>query len=138
MEVSASPRPQPSRLYRWIVLIFISLAMFGNYYAYDSVAPVFDLLKEQLGYSDQELGGLYSVYSIAAIIVLLAGGYIIDRFGTKRSVLLFGAICFVAAIVTASSAELGIMLAGRFLLGLGAEPLIVAVTTGPATWFKRK
>lgn len=136
--VTGSSRPQPTRLYRWIVLIFISLAMFGNYYAYDAIAPVFDLLKEQLGYSDQELGGLYSVYSIAAIIVLLFGGYIIDRFGTKRSVLLFGVICLVAAAVTALSPDLRIMLAGRFLLGLGAEPLIVAVTTALAKWFKGK
>ena len=28
------------------------------------------------------------------------------------------------------------MLVGRFLLGLGAEPLIVAVTTALAKWFK--
>ncbi len=112
----------PSRLFRWIVLIFISLAMFGNYYAYDSIAPVFDLLKQQLGYTDEDLGLLYTVYSIAAIIVLLVGGYIIDRFGTKRSVLLFGVICLIAAAVTAASPKLWIMLTGRFLLGLGGRP----------------
>lgn len=129
---------EPSRAFRWLVLIFISLAMFGNYYAYDAIAPVFDMLKEQLGFTDQELGLLYSVYSVAAIIVLLIGGYIIDKFGTKRSVLLFGVICLVAAAVTASSPDLGVMLTGRFLLGIGAEPLIVAVTTALAKWFKGK
>jgi MFS family permease len=129
---------EPSRLYRWVVLICISLAMFGNYYAYDSTGPIFDLLKQQLGYTDEQLGLLYTVYSIAAVIVLLIGGYIIDRFGTKKSVLLFGVICLVAAAVTASSPKLEIMLTGRFLLGLGAEPLIVAVTTALAKWFKGK
>lgn len=137
-EQSTTSLPPPSRLYRWIVLICISLAMFGNYYAYDATGPVFDLLKEQVGFTDQELGLLYTVYSIAAIIVLLIGGYIIDRFGTKKSVLFFGVICLVAAAVTASSPKLGVMLAGRFLLGLGAEPLIVAVTTALAKWFKGK
>ena len=34
----------PSPIYRWSVLIFVSLAMFGNYYIYDSIAPIFDLL----------------------------------------------------------------------------------------------
>jgi MFS family permease len=129
---------EPPRSYRWIVLVVISLSMFGNYYAYDAVAPVFDLLKEQLNYSDKDLGLLYTVYSIAAVLVLLIGGYIIDRFGTKKSVLLFGAICLIAAAVTAASPELTIMAAGRFLLGLGAEPLIVAVTTALAKWFKGK
>ncbi|HWP83503.1 MAG TPA: MFS transporter [Bacteroidota bacterium] len=135
--MTQSPRPLPA-VYRWVVLFFISLAMFGNYYAYDATAPVFDLLKQQIGYSDQQLGLLYTVYSVAAVIVLLIGGYIIDRFGTKLSVLLFGVICLIAAAVTASSPELWVMLTGRFLLGLGAEPLIVAVTTALAKWFKGK
>jgi hypothetical protein len=26
-------RPEPGRMYRWLVLIFVSLAMFGSYYA---------------------------------------------------------------------------------------------------------
>ena len=41
-------RPQPSHFYRWVVLIFVSLAMFGNYYVYDCIAPVADLLAKQL------------------------------------------------------------------------------------------
>jgi MFS family permease len=118
--------------------VFISLAMFGNYYVYDSAAPVFDLLSSQLGFTDQQLGLLYSVYSVAAVLVLLVGGYIIDRWGTKKSVTLFAVICLVAAFVTAVSSHFGVMLAGRFLLGVGAEPLIVAVTTALAKWFKGK
>ena len=132
------PRPEPPPAYRWTVLVFISMAMFGNYYVYDAAAPVFDLLKSQLGYSDQQLGLLYSVYSIAAVLVLLAGGYIIDRFGTRFSVFLFGAICLVAAAVIAASPAFEVMATGRFLLGLGAEPLIVAVTTALAKWFRGK
>ncbi|MGA9117558.1 MAG: MFS transporter [Bacteroidota bacterium] len=130
--------PEPPRRHRWLVLFLISLPMFGNYYAYDSTGPIFDLLKSQAQFTDEHLGLLYSVYSIAAILVLLAGGYVVDRYGTKRSILLFGAVCLVAAVVTASSPALGVMLTGRFLLGLGAEPLIVAVTTALARWFRGK
>jgi MFS family permease len=126
----------PTPLYRWLVLIFISLAMFGNYYIYDSIAPIADLLKSQLNYSDEQIGSLYSAYSFAAIIVLLIGGFIIDRFGTKTSTLVFAIICFIAALVTALSPKFEIMVIGRVLLGLGAEPLIVAITTALAKWFK--
>lgn len=135
---SQSLLPRPSPLYRWTVLVFISLAMFGNYYVYDSAAPVFDLLSSQLGFTDQQLGLLYSVYSIAAVLVLLIGGYIIDRWGTKKSITLFAIICMVAAFVTAFSPKFGVMASGRFILGIGAEPLIVAVTTALAKWFKGK
>jgi MFS family permease len=61
--------------------------MFGSYYPYDAIAPVADLLSNQLGYSDEQIGSLYSAYSIAAVLVLLVGGYVIDRYGTKRSIL---------------------------------------------------
>jgi MFS family permease len=130
--------PAPTPLYRWTVLIFISLAMFGNYYVYDSAAPVFDLLSSQLGFTDQQLGLLYSVYSVAAVLVLLVGGYIIDRWGTKKAITLFALICLAAAFTTAASSQFAVMAAGRFLLGVGAEPLIVAVTTALAKWFKGK
>lgn len=129
---------QPPTFYRWMVLVFISFAMFGNYYVYDSIAPIADILKSQVGFTDENIGSLYSVYSIAAIIILLIGGYIIDRFGTKLSVMLFGIVCFLAALITAISSEFYYMLIGRLMLGLGAEPLIVAITTALAKWFKGK
>lgn len=138
MATDATLRPEPPPFYRWTVLVFVSLAMFGNYYPYDAVAPVADLLSSQLGYTDEQIGSLYSMYSIAAVLVLLAGGYIIDRYGTKRSIFLFSVICLVAAAITAASADIRVMLAGRFLLGVGSEPLIVAVTTALAKWFRGK
>ena len=36
------------------------------------------------------------------------------------------------------SSDLTVMLAARFLLGVGSEPLIVAITTALAKWFKGK
>lgn len=126
----------PSPAYRWFVLIVISLAMFGNYYVYDSIAPIADMLKADLGFSDENIGSLYSVYSIAAVIVLLLGGVVIDRFGTVLSTIVFGGLCAVAAIVNAISDDFVVMAAARFILGLGAEPLIVAITTALAKWFK--
>lgn len=134
----AAPRIEPPPYVRWAVLVCLSLAMFGNYYPYDAVAPVADLLVEQLGFSDEQIGMLFSVYSIAAVLVLLAGGYVIDRYGTRRSIFVFAVICLVAAGITASSADIRVMLVGRFLLGIGSEPLIVAVTTALAKWFRGK
>jgi MFS family permease len=133
---AAPAQKGPSPAYRWLVLIIISLAMFGNYYVYDSIAPIADMLKTDLGFSDENIGSLYSVYSIAAVIVLLLGGVFIDRYGTVKSTILFGGLCAVAAIINALSDDFVVMAVARFILGLGAEPLIVAVTTALAKWFK--
>ncbi len=135
---TAPLRPGPTIGVRWAALVFLSLAMFGNYYVYDSIAPIADLLKSQLGFTDENIGSLYTVYSIAALLTLLAGGFIIDRIGTKKSTFIFGVICLAGGVLTAVSPELKFMLAGRLVLGLGAESLIVAVTTALAKWFKGK
>ncbi|UCG51026.1 MAG: MFS transporter, partial [Candidatus Latescibacterota bacterium] len=130
--------PPPPTHYRWSVLVVISLAMFGNYYVYDAVSPIADLLKSQLSFSDKNIGTLNAIYSAPNIIMVLIGGIIIDRIGVKRATMLFGILCFGGAVITAVSGKLAIMATGRLIFGLGAESLIVAVTTALAKWFKGK
>jgi MFS family permease len=129
---------EPPRSYRWTVLVLISLAMFGNYYIYDSVSPLADVLKQQLGFSDTNIGLLNAIYSIPNVIMVLIGGMIIDRIGTRLATLIFAVLCLAGAAITAASGTLEVMAAGRLVFGLGAESLIVAVTTAIAKWFRGK
>jgi MFS family permease len=138
MPTAVAVRPEPTPMFRWLVLVCISLAMFGNYYVYDCISPMADLLKQQLRFSDSNIGLLQAIYSFPNIVMVLIGGVIIDRIGVKRSTLLFGVICFLGAVVTALTASLAIMASGRLIFGLGAESLIVAVTTAIARWFRGK
>jgi MFS family permease len=135
---AATARPAPPRAYRWLVLVFISLAMFGNYYVYDCISPMADVLKARLGFTDANIGLLQAIYSIPNIVMVLIGGLIIDRIGTRRATLAFGVTCLLGAVVTSLSGSLAVMAAGRLIFGLGAESLIVAVTTAIAKWFKGK
>jgi MFS family permease len=135
---TSAVRPPPPVFYRWAVLIVISLAMFGNYYVYDAVSPIADLLKAQLGFSDAQIGLLNAIYSFPNIIMVLIGGIVIDRIGVKKATLLFGVLCLAGAGITASTGMLAVMAAGRLVFGIGAESLIVSVTTAIAKWFKGK
>jgi len=130
--------PPPPRAYRWLVLILISLAMFGNYYIYDAISPLADVLVTQLHFTDSDIGLLQGIYSLPNIIMVLIGGFIIDRLGTKKSTLIFAVLCLLGAVITVSSGTLFVMATGRLVFGLGAESLIVAVTTAIAKWFKGK
>ena len=82
-------KPRPSSFLRWSALLLVSLGMFGNYYIYDSISPLADLLKTQLGFSDSNIGMLNAIYSFPNIIMVLVGGLIIDRIGTRISVIIF-------------------------------------------------
>lgn len=131
-------RPEPSRFYRWAVLIFVSLAMAGNYYIYDSINALERIFIDHLGFSATQFGWLNASYSVAAVATLLVGGIIIDRIGTKKSILAFAIICLLGAAITAARGSAPLMITGRTVLGLGAESMIVAVTTALAKWFKGK
>jgi MFS family permease len=136
--MTETARPQPSTLYRWIVLVFVSLTMFGNYYVYDCIAPIADLLASQLGFSDANIGLLQAIYSIPNVFMVLVGGVLVDRIGTRKAVFIFGAVCFLGSFLTVLSGKLALMAAGRLIFGMGAESLIVAVTTAIAKWFRGK
>jgi MFS family permease len=131
-------RPETPRSYRWIVLVVVSLTMFGNYYVYDCIAPIADLLAKQLGFSDSNIGLLQAIYSFPNIFMVLIGGYVVDRIGTRKGIFLFGTVCMIGALVTVLQGRLFVMAAGRLIFGLGAESLIVAVTTAVAKWFRGK
>ena len=165
-QTPAAAAAATTRFYRWLVLVFISLAMFGNYYVYDCIGPLAPLLSKQ-GFTDSSIGLLQAIYSFPNIVMVLIGGIIIDRIGTKKSTMLFGVHLLrrgggdgLAGDARARAARLGVnallkvfgwvfdvssvppvvavMAAGRLLFGLGAESLIVAVTTAIARWFKGK
>jgi MFS family permease len=133
---AASSKPQPTAAVRWSVLLFVSLAMFGNYYIYDSIAPVARILSEQLGFTDTQIGILNAIYSFPNIIMVLIGGIIVDRYGTRTATLVFTAICMLGAVLTVASSSFYMMALARLIFGLGAESMIVAVTAALGHWFK--
>src|SRR5579871_5096563 len=98
--MSETTRPEPSSLFRWLVLIFVSLTMFGNYYVYDCIAPIADLLTKQLHFSDSNIGLLQAIYSIPNVVMVLVGGYVVDRIGTRKAIFIFGVLCLVGACIT--------------------------------------
>ena len=59
---------------RWWVLALIAVVIAGNYYAWDSIAPVADLLRRQRGFSQSDIGLLNAVYAVPNIPLSLVGG----------------------------------------------------------------
>ena len=129
---------EPPPWYRWAVLVAISVPMCGNYYVYDAISPLANVLKAQLDLSDDNIGLLNAIYSFPNIGMVLVGGIIVDRIGARRATLLFGALCTLGAILTAATGIFWVMATGRLVFGIGAESLIVAVTAALAKWFRGK
>jgi MFS family permease len=126
---------RPSLAIQLGMFLAISLASVGNYYVYDSIGPVADLLSSQLGFSDTQIGTLNAIYSLPNIFMVLIGGVLVDRFNARSVTVVTAAVCLAGAILTALGSQFAVMAVGRLLFGLGAETMIVAVTVAFAQWF---
>ena len=95
------PVAQPGRTVAWVVAVLVAISLFGNFYVYDSIGPVADLLQQQRGFSDSQIALLNAIYSLPNVVLILVGGVLVDRFGAVRMGIATAAICFAGALLTA-------------------------------------
>jgi MFS family permease len=129
----------PSRgLYRYAVLVIAGLLTFGSYFAYDSVGALVDTLLKAWDTDREAIGGLYTLYSVAAIFVVFLGGMLIDRIGTRAASLLFSGLIVIGACIVALAPNVTVAGLGRLVFGAGSESLVVAQSAILARWFRGK
>lgn len=126
------------RAYRFTLLFFISMLTFGSYFAYDSIGALANVLVEALHMKSGTIGSLYTWYSVAAILIVLVGGIINDRLGTRRASLLFCTLVLVGAVIVALAPSTTFLFIGRFIFGAGSESLVVTQMAFISRWFKGK
>ena len=123
------------RAVAWTVLALLALAYYGNYYVYDSIGPVAELLERERGFSDSQIGILNAIYSLPNIFLILLGGILVDRLGSARMLVWTAAICLAGALLTAYSPGFNGMAVGRLLFGIGGETFGIALMAGVVKYF---
>ncbi|MBM4353870.1 MAG: major facilitator superfamily domain-containing protein 1 [Deltaproteobacteria bacterium] len=135
-------RARVSPVFRWLALFMMSFVVLAVYYAYDSLNPIGELLKGDLGITAAQFGMLkQSAVSIPNVIILIFGGILIDRIGSRMGGGLFAGVCLAGTILTAIGGHVesyGMMFLGRVLFGSGVEALLVAQNKIIAKWFSGK
>ncbi len=129
----------PSKaLYRFTLLVFVALLTFGSYFAYDSIGAIENVLIPALRLGSGAIGGLYSAYSLAAIVIVFFGGVLTDKLGVRRASLLFSGLVVLGALIVAMAKSGPMLFAGRLVFGAGSESLVVAQMAFMSKWFKGK
>ncbi|MDY6802062.1 MAG: MFS transporter [Bacteroidota bacterium] len=148
---------------RWAVLLLASAVMFFNYYFYDALSPLKDLMQTNLGFSSTDYGLFISAYSVPNVFLLMAvlGGIILDKIGIRITGFSFVLLMGLGSLITAYGASemflsggigynfmdsflpkynpaLKMMYLGFFIFGLGAETSIVVLSKIVVKWFKGK
>ncbi|MDD5308342.1 MAG: MFS transporter [Deltaproteobacteria bacterium] len=146
---------------RWGILLLASVAMATNYYFYDVLSPIQDLLQKELGISPSQYGTILLFYSIPNGFFFLAafGGIICDKLGIRLTGRLFFTSMLVGAgltyyattpafngggpghgllssFLTGYSPALKLMCIGFLFFGLGAETSCVVISKAIVKWFR--
>jgi MFS family permease len=119
----------------WVVFALLAIVNYGNFYVYDSIGPVVDLLQRQRGFNSIQIGLLNAIYNLPNIVLILVGGVLVDRYGAARVTLCTAALCLAGAALTAFSPSFGGMAAGRLLFGIGAETFGIGRLVAIAEYF---
>jgi len=125
----------PRRALAWLAFALLAVVYFSNFYVYDSIGPVADLLQQQRRFSDTQIGMLNAIYSLPNIVLILVGGVLVDRYGAARMLLWSTAVCLSGAVLTAFGPDFTTMATGRLLFGIGAETQNIAMTVAIIDWF---
>jgi MFS family permease len=126
------------KLFRFTVLIFVSLLTYGSYFVYDGLSAIAPILIDSFQVTRAAYGATKTIYSVAAILCLLIGGILIDRIGTRKSSLLFSSFIVLGALIMAFSTNIWMLYIGMFFFGAGSETLVIAQSSIIARWFKGK
>ncbi len=127
--------------WRWLVLLIVSLVLFGSYYVYDAVTPINDYIQKSMGINNSTYGLLFTFYSLPNLLFLVVfAGVLLDRIGIRKAGILFAALCVIGSLVTSVAADKSFtaMLIGRLIYGFGSEAVILVVNKVIARWFRGK
>ncbi|MGA7538692.1 MAG: MFS transporter [Steroidobacteraceae bacterium] len=120
MRTAASPDPS-TRTPGWLLatLVLLGVAVFINYIDRGNLATAAPLIKTELGLSATQLGFLLTAFFIAYVPMQVLVGWLADRFGASR-VLLIGFVVWSVAMSGSGLVHgLALFATLRVLLGLG-------------------
>ena len=137
---TANPAERPTRIRHWI-LLFLFLITTVNYADRATLSIVGTDLSKQLGFDAVAMGYVFSAFAWAYVLCQIPGGWLLDRFGSKRiywwSITLWSVFTLLQGCIgwLAPAAALVTLFVLRFLLGVAESPSFPANARLVAAWF---
>src|SRR5437870_8491909 len=115
------------------VLALLCAMYFINYIVRVNVSTAAAVFQPELHLSNTQVGLIFSAFAYPYLLFQIAGGWIADKFGARKSLTIFAILWSTATVLMGLTSSLGGMLLGRVLLGIGVSALPVA-TRAMSNW----
>ena len=122
---------------RWVVLFLISLMYLICYMDRSNITVAQVEIAKEFGLSRTAMALVFSAFTWAYAIGQIPAGFLGDRFGPKKVLLVIMPWWALAAAMTGGALGLGSLFSARFLLGLGEAGAFPVASRGMQLWFPR-
>ncbi|MGY0021805.1 MFS transporter [Streptomyces sp. cg35] len=138
-----SAAPARAGRLRYVILAMLFVVTTINYADRSTLSIAGDTMQRELHISSGELGLLFSAFSWSYLIAQIPGGWLLDRFGSKR---VYGAAIFLWSVFTMAQGAIGFFAGAavvllfilRFVVGFAEAPSFPGNSRIVAAWFPTK
>jgi sugar phosphate permease len=122
---------------RWSVLAIISLMYMITYIDRSNISVAAPAIAKELSLSKVELGLVFSAFIWAYAIGQIPGGWLADRFGPRRVLLIIVPFWSLMTSATAFATGMSSLFGIRFVFGLGEAGAFPTASRAMQLWFPR-
>jgi MFS family permease len=114
---------QPDNRRATLTFVLLCVMAFILYIDRTNIAVAAPVIGKEFGLSNTQLGVIFSAFAVAYSVFMIPGGWLSDRIGSRKGLLLYGAIWSIATMVTGMVGGLAMLAVCRFMVGVGEAPI---------------
>ena len=126
--------------YRWAIFGVLAVAYFFVYFHRTTGGAISTTLQDAFGVGTAEVALLASAYLYAYTLMQIPSGILTDKLGPRLAASAFVALIAVGSILSAVAVpadNFSLMIAGKFIIGIGAAVVYIPIMKVLAVWFRK-
>ncbi|AOB31515.1 MFS transporter [Bordetella sp. H567] len=119
---------------RHIILGVMCLMYFISYIDRVNISVAAPMIRQEMGLTSTQLGLVFSAFAYPYAVMQIVGGWLADKYGPKRVLIVLSLIWGVATLATGFAGSVGMLVMMRFLLGVGEGGAFPTATRAFTYW----
>ena len=117
-----------------IVLFLLCVMYFLTYVDRVNIATAGPVIQKEFGFSNTELGHVFSAFGYSYALLQVPGGWLGDRLGPRKTLLICGGVWALTTAVIGLSVGLASLMIFRIVLGFGEGATFPTATRAMQNW----
>jgi MFS family permease len=127
-------RPRPRIAASTWVLVILCVMSFVMYIDRTNMATAALAVRKDLGLNNQQMGLVFSAFSVCYAVAMIPGSWVGDRLGPHRMLAVCGVLWSLGTLLTGLAGGLVSLILARFVVGLGESPIVPVSAKAMTVW----